>query len=1087
MRLHRLRVLDFAGIQEVDVEFGPGLNVLYGPNDLGKSTLAAAIRLALLLPHTSTHIEDYVPWSGGRDPVIEMTFETAPQRIWRVRKEFRRGGTALLQESRNGTDFDDVERARRVDAKLRELLQWGIPEPGGAGGSKGLPASFLATVLLSTQADVSQVLDDSLKNDQTVSGRERIAAALQAVAQDPLFVALLRTTQARRDEAYTDKGAKKTAKGSVFKAAADRVNRVREEKDALQKVVDDSEGIETQLRELIAARGRREFAVAAASEALATLERLAAEAAERAAAALPVRLAGEEVVRIQRIAADVEAAKRRAGELARTVTGMDARLEAAQLRHSGAGTALEAAEAAERAAGPDAAVSDVVRRQRLELRRAAAEQAARVAQQQIDGAVDAQASIDRAIAAESAHHAHRSEVDGARHGLADAAAAGQAIDDQLRQLERLERALDVRSADAQEAVARAAVDNDIALRARLQTETDHCEALMARRASITVPAAAALPAMRRLEMELAAARGALSVGLVVTVTSAIPIELHVRRDGATATSEPSMTPIDIDADTEVDIDIAGVAAVRVRGGRRATQKMTASLADRWALEVVPHLAAARVTDLEGLSARVTEAQGLDASLTSKAAGRESLSRDIATLSDAAPALRRATDRANSCRAAIEGVPLETLVAELAKLGADPASALRQRRQQLAGDLEAARANASRAGSAHVLAEERARQSQSTLETVRAGRNAALMAHPDGVETMLTAARAALATAAGERLQVQGELTTLTATVAAEQARIEAALRGARADLEQARAAVDAAQAERTRTIAEHAVQVGRLAALQQQHDAEDLAAAAARFAAATARHAALPVPSRLVSEDEVATARIVTTRTKADLETIEREIQRTHGALGQVGGAVARERLRDTIEAFELAETHEREIETDYEAWLLLLEQMKQADAAQASNLGQTLAPAIAGRFEALTERRYENVRLTAQLATEGVVVDGAVRPTERLSIGTREQLSTLYRLAMAEYLGTTVVLDDQLVQSDDTRMDWFRTMLAEKARSFQIVVFTCRPGDYLAAGAMATRGKALHRDSDAGFVRAIDLDRAMRRKPGGSRSDSPL
>jgi len=75
LRLHRLRVVDFAAIRDADIEFGPGLNVLYGPNDLGKSTLADAIRLALLLPHTSTHIEDYVPWTGGHDPVVEMTFD----------------------------------------------------------------------------------------------------------------------------------------------------------------------------------------------------------------------------------------------------------------------------------------------------------------------------------------------------------------------------------------------------------------------------------------------------------------------------------------------------------------------------------------------------------------------------------------------------------------------------------------------------------------------------------------------------------------------------------------------------------------------------------------------------------------------------------------------------------------------------------------------------------------------------------------------------------------------------------------------------------------------------------------------------
>src|SRR5256712_8456166 len=148
---------------------------------------------------------------------------------------------------------------------------------------------------------------------------------------------------------------------------------------------------------------------------------------------------------------------------------------------------------------------------------------------------------------------------------------------------------------------------------------------------------------------------------------------------------------------------------------------------------------------------------------------------------------------------------------------------------------------------------------------------------------------------------------------------------------------------------------------------------------------------------------------------------------------------------------------------------MKEADKAQASNLGLALAPAIAGRFLALTQRRYENVQLTADLGTEGVVVAGTVRTTERMSVGTREQLSTLYRLCLAEYLQTTVVLDDQLVQSDETRMDWFRALLREKARSFQIVIFTCRPADYLDPNALPQNGD-IRADSNAGFIRAIDL-----------------
>jgi DNA repair exonuclease SbcCD ATPase subunit len=196
--------------------------------------------------------------------------------------------------------------------------------------------------------------------------------------------------------------------------------------------------------------------------------------------------------------------------------------------------------------------------------------------------------------------------------------------------------------------------------------------------------------------------------------------------------------------------------------------------------------------------------------------------------------------------------------------------------------------------------------------------------------------------------------------------------------------------------------------------------------------------------------------------------------LEQVGGAVARERLRDATEAFELAERQEREIEADYEAWKLLLDQMKAADSAQASNLGQALAPAIAGRFQVLTQRRYDAVQLSAQLGTEGVVVGGAVRAPSRLSVGTREQLSTLYRLALAEYLQATVVLDDQLVQSDDSRMDWFRALLNEKAHNFQIIVFTCRPGDYLAPTSMVSDGAGVHADTDSGFIRAVDLRRAL-------------
>ena len=60
--------------------------------------------------------------------------------------------------------------------------------------------------------------------------------------------------------------------------------------------------------------------------------------------------------------------------------------------------------------------------------------------------------------------------------------------------------------------------------------------------------------------------------------------------------------------------------------------------------------------------------------------------------------------------------------------------------------------------------------------------------------------------------------------------------------------------------------------------------------------------------------------------------------------------------------------------------------------------------------------------------------------------------------------------------VDWFRALLAENARSFQIVVFTCRPSDYLKPSAKIPKGKSVHMDTDDGFVRAVDLGRAVRR-----------
>jgi DNA repair exonuclease SbcCD ATPase subunit len=764
MRLHRLRITSFAAIGNVDVEFGPGLNVLYGPNDLGKSTVVAAIRLGLLLPHTSTHCDQYVGWTGADDPIVEMTFQTEAQRIWRVRKQFGKGGSSLLQESKNGQDFDDVERGRKVDGKLREILRWGIPEPGGSGGTKGLPTSFLATALLSPQDDVSAVLRDSLQGDLAGSGKEQIAAALQAVAQDPLFLALLRNTQAQRDKAYTDKGAKKTAKGSVFKDAAERLNEARDEKEKLQKIVAESEGAERQLRELTERRTQKQETLAAAKALVENLERLASQATCRSVAAEQVRLAKEEVWRIRKIGTDVEAAEGKVAELVRKITGAEQALTIARGQKAEASAALEAAEEAARAEGSDPGVTDTVVRQQLEIRKSAAEQAAREAQQRIDAALVAQKLIDTVSAAELDLRDQQAKADKAVQSASKAMAMAKATENGLQRCDLLERALDVHAGDKHAAEAQAAVGKESALRGRLETASSERLVLTGQRSAIIVPAYGALGPMRKLATDLAAARGALDVGFVVTVSPKSSLDLRVRKDGKRAEAKSTAKSLEIEANAEVEIVIADVATVHVRGGRREAQEKAQALEVSWVREVEPHLNAAGVTDLDGLDVKIAEFRELDAGIKAKDVEVESLRGQIEALAGSAEALRAASNRAETCRAALGDVRLDTLATDLKALGTDPIAGLRKRRQELLKEAEGARALANDAANAQTLADERARHSRMALDAAVASRDEAMPAFPEGVDAAMVAAKGALAASNAERDRVSEDFTSLERTI-----------------------------------------------------------------------------------------------------------------------------------------------------------------------------------------------------------------------------------------------------------------------------------------------------------------------------------
>ena len=132
MRITHLSLRDLRRYREVDLDLAPGLTIVRGPNEAGKSTLQRAIELALTRKVTSaaSDIESLVPWDGEPDArtVIGMTFtyedEDGGSHEGRLEKSFR-GARGQVSLELGGKAITDPARA---DEELAALS--GVPTEG---------------------------------------------------------------------------------------------------------------------------------------------------------------------------------------------------------------------------------------------------------------------------------------------------------------------------------------------------------------------------------------------------------------------------------------------------------------------------------------------------------------------------------------------------------------------------------------------------------------------------------------------------------------------------------------------------------------------------------------------------------------------------------------------------------------------------------------------------------------------------------------------------------------------------------------------------------------------------------------------
>ena len=260
MRLQRLEVQDFRGIRAATIAFGPGLTVLHGPNELGKSTLVEAIQAAFFLQTTSQAGNEHVTWGQSTPACVTLTFEHQGK-LWRVSKRFGQKPYAKLEssESVDSPRFREVLTGKGVEGQLRELLAWGIAPPGGRGAAPKAE-SFLLTALLGRQGEVQKILNASLDDDRDDTGRSLVTQAMGALDKDPLVSQILEQLVSRVDAVFTSQGHLKTAADSPLVKLQQHL-RTQEallsslQEDDRQGQVDPSRGHKTSGR-TAASRGR---------------------------------------------------------------------------------------------------------------------------------------------------------------------------------------------------------------------------------------------------------------------------------------------------------------------------------------------------------------------------------------------------------------------------------------------------------------------------------------------------------------------------------------------------------------------------------------------------------------------------------------------------------------------------------------------------------------------------------------------------------------------------------------------------------------------------------------------------------------
>lgn len=1072
MKLLSLKVENFRCIRKAKIDLGPGLNVLHGPNDLGKSSLAYAIRAALLLQTGSKDYEDFVPWGAAATPQVELAFQTEPQRIWRIRKTFGTGAQAFLDESRDGADFRVEARGREVDGRLRGLLRWGLTPPGGKGHVKGMPMTFLSTALLAEQDRVAAIFEQSLSKDSDESGKKWLVEALQAIAEDPLFKQVLGKVQARVNEAFTETGKRRTGKGSPWTQIRDLIKQKEDYSRTCNEQAQKSQVLEVEIQGLLDTQLSRRESLDQAQGMLKEIEESYAHGRKRKEIMARLEERKDALGEITKASDELRQSEDRLSTLAKRHEELFTRAQAAQAAFKEAEREVQnATEQVSRLQSDDASRERLMRRGLLEKRQAEldTETLHLLAEKQRANSVLSEAANVGEL--EEASRAHVKNLEALEMRHVEAVNALQNLDDRESELASVSHFFQAR-------VARAAIEEvervlaQVSAWSRRAVETrQQIEALKAPLLAAPAEASNELERLKQLANDIQVARARVDVGLQVKMRAKRPVRLSVRKDGEPQTQHDlSASPLEVTAHREIAFDIEDSVEVVVSGGLQHARDALASLERRWTAEAQPILTRAKAANLEELAAIVAVALQRSNEIAEKEQIASQLDQRVADQPDWAATLAERRRELTAAEEALGGIDRKSVEGAATRLALRDHTEIDKRLVVLRNERVKLAANQGTMTSELARANAKVEETQRSLTAARQTFAKASSLVDGDTKAVLERVVEQQARVDTERTSIQRELAALAKEVDKTTADAQEALHAAEelvvgAEQEKIQSDEELWKAENELSALRREVELrGQSVAQHDEKGARDALIEVEK------ELSLVPKPPHEITDQAVADARQQVRDAVDEFNAINDDLLAKKGALQHIGGEVAKQRAEGAVEAVALAREQERALEHDYNAWELLRATLKEAEQEEGVHLGKALGGQVAKRFGELTAGRYGKLAFGPNLEAQSVEALGEDHSISSLSIGTRDQLSTIFRLSLAEQLQSTVLLDDQLTQSDHERLKWLRGLLKNLAATTQIIILTCRPTDYLPPEELA-QGAISAGDPS---VRSIDLLEVM-------------